>query len=69
MESNLITKFYWGISKVQLKKKVKDMNLTLKAGEKSIDKVVAKISSSFNLHDEKETNEDGDIINGMYFRE
>ena len=29
----------------------------------------ARISSSFNLDNEQETNEDGDIINGVYFRE
>ena len=58
MESNLITKLYWRTSKVELKRIVKDMNLTLKAGDKSVEKMVAKISFSFNLHDEQETNEE-----------
>ena len=58
MESNLITKLYWRTSKVELKRIVKDMNLTLKGGDKSVEKMVAKISFSFNLHDEQETNEE-----------
>ena len=58
MESNLITKLYWRTSKVELKRIVKDMDLTLKGGDKSVEKMVAKISFSFNLHDEQETNEE-----------